>query len=68
LDSEEDPTFQVVVNDEGQYSILPPGRDNAPGWRQVGKNGSKADCLAYIQIVWTDLKPLSLRAHEAPSS
>lgn len=61
-DSEEDPrTFLVVVNDEGQYSIWPVGRDNAPGWRQVGMSGSKAECLAYIKTVWTDLRPMSLR-------
>ena len=69
MDSEEDPrTFHVVVNDESQYSIWPAGRDNAPGWRQVGKNGSKAECLAYIRTVWTDPRPLSLRPREDPAS
>ncbi len=57
-------TYHVVVNDEGQYSIWPAGRDNAPGWRQVGKDGSKAECLAYIKTVWTDLRPLSLRPQD----
>jgi MbtH protein len=31
------------------------------GWRVVGKQGPKADCLAYIDEVWTDMRPLSLR-------
>ncbi len=29
--------------------------------KNVGKNGIKAECLAYIKEVWTDMKPLSLR-------
>ena len=31
------------------------------GWREVGKQGTKAECLAYIEEVWTDMRPLSLR-------
>jgi MbtH protein len=27
----------------------------------VGKVGPKAECLAYIKEVWTDMRPLSLR-------
>lgn len=53
--------YQVVVNHEEQYSIWPAGRDIPLGWRSVGKEGSKEACLAYIQEVWTDMRPLSLR-------
>jgi len=62
-DSEqEDATvYKVVVNHEEQYSIWPADRDNAPGWGDVGKQGSKEECLAYIREVWTDMRPLSLR-------
>jgi MbtH protein len=63
-DPEEDTTiYKVVVNHEEQYSIWPAGRDNAPGWRDAGPSGSKAECLAYIEQVWTDMRPLSLRRH-----
>lgn len=31
------------------------------GWRDVGKQGIKMECLAYIKEVWTDMRPLSLR-------
>ena len=31
------------------------------GWNDVGKTGMKAECLAYIKEVWTDMRPLSLR-------
>jgi MbtH protein len=54
-------TLKVVMNDEEQYSIWPADRDNAPGWRDAGKVGTKDECLAWIKEVWTDMRPLSLR-------
>lgn len=61
-DNEQDDTvYNVVVNHEEQYSIWPADRENALGWTAVGKSGSKAECLAYIKEVWTDMRPLSLR-------
>ena len=54
-------TYQVVMNHEEQYSIWPSDRENAPGWINAGKSGSRAECLAYIKEVWTDMRPLSLR-------
>ena len=53
--------YQVVVNDEEQYSIWPADRANPLGWRDGGKSGTKAECLAFIKDVWTDMRPLSLR-------
>jgi MbtH protein len=58
---EESSIYKVVVNDEEQYSIWPADRENALGWRGVGKSGTKAECLAYIKEVWSDMRPLSLR-------
>jgi MbtH protein len=53
--------FKVVVNDEGQYSIWPSDRDNPAGWSDAGRVGPREECLAYIEDVWTDMRPLSLR-------
>ena len=53
--------FVVVVNHEEQYSIWPKGREIPQGWQAVGESGSKDACLAYINRVWTDMRPLSLR-------
>lgn len=65
-DEQEDTTiYKVVVNHEEQYSIWPVDRENPPGWREAGKSGSKAACLAYIQDVWSDMRPLSLRKQMA---
>jgi MbtH protein len=60
-DQEDRTTYRVVVNHEEQYSIWPEYRDNPLGWRDAGKVGSKAECLAFINEVWTDMRPLSLR-------
>jgi len=53
--------YSVVMNHEEQYSIWPADRPLPLGWSAVGKSGSKAECLAYIEEVWTDMRPLSLR-------
>jgi MbtH protein len=60
-DDDDTQTFLVVLNDEEQYSIWPSGRDLPPGWRSDGFSGPEADCLAHIDEVWTDMRPLSLR-------
>jgi len=53
--------YNVVVNHEEQYSIWAADRENPLGWNNAGKQGTKQDCLAYIEEVWTDMRPLSLR-------
>ena len=61
-DEMEDVTvYTVVMNHEEQYSIWPAERDLPLGWNTVGKTGTKKECLAYIEEVWTDMRPLSLR-------
>lgn len=59
----DDIVFQVVINDEEQYSIWPDYKEIPQGWRTVGKSGLKKECLAYIDEVWTDMRPASLRRH-----
>src|SRR5262249_20113228 len=53
--------YKVVINHEEQYSIWPVDRENAPGWQDAGRSGTKEECLSYIKEVWTDMRPLSLR-------
>ncbi|MCB9717997.1 MAG: MbtH family protein [Myxococcales bacterium] len=61
-DEDEDTrTYTVVINDEEQYSIWLADREIPDGWRAVGRTGPKAECLSYIEEVWTDMRPLSLR-------
>lgn len=53
--------YVVVLNDEEQYSIWPADRPIPDGWHAEGTTGAKQDCLAHIEQVWTDMRPLSLR-------
>ncbi|GAB7045394.1 MbtH family protein [Catenuloplanes indicus] len=57
--------YRVVLNDEEQYSIWWAGRDLPDGWRAEGTEGTEDECLARINEVWTDLRPLSLRRRMA---
>lgn len=54
-------SYMVVLNHEEQYSIWPLDRETPEGWSREGKTGSKEDCLSYIDEVWVDMRPLSLR-------
>ena len=57
----EDGMFRVLINHEEQYSIWPDWKAIPGGWRDTGVLGSKKSCLEYIEKVWTDMRPLSLR-------
>jgi MbtH protein len=54
-------TFVVLVNDEEQYSLWPTFVDIPAGWRRVFGEASRAECLDYVETVWTDLRPKGLR-------
>jgi MbtH protein len=62
--SPEPKVWAVVINAELEYSIWPAGTDLPAGWKQVGKKGTKEECLEYIKSVWTDMRPLSQRDHK----
>jgi MbtH protein len=64
LEEADTQTYEVVTNDEEQYSIWLAGRPFPAGWRTVGRSGPRAECLAYIKEVWTDMRPLALRLRE----
>ncbi len=59
--SDDQTVYKVLINHEEQYSLSHADRETPAGWREVGKRGSKDECLAYIEEVWTDMRPLSLR-------
>jgi MbtH protein len=63
--TDEHQVFEVVVNDEEQYSLWPTDRELPQGWELAGFQGVKSDCLAYIDKVWTDIRPLSARQGRA---
>lgn len=53
--------FVVVVNTEDQYSIWPSSKNIPAGWESRGVRGGKQECIDYINKVWTDMRPRSLR-------
>lgn len=61
-------TYRVVLNDEEQYSIWLADRELPAGWRAEGTEGSRDECLAHIDQVWTDMRPRSLRERMAAQS
>lgn len=59
-------SYLVLVNDEGQYSLWPVSIDVPAGWAIALEAAPRAACLAYVEKTWTDMRPLSLvRATEA---
>jgi MbtH protein len=54
-------TYVVLLNHEEQYSLWPKHKLVPAGWRLAGKEGSKEECSAFVDEVWTDMRPLSLR-------
>jgi uncharacterized protein YbdZ (MbtH family) len=61
METQDDRQYKVVVNHEEQYSIWFADRELPSGWREAGKEGTRAECLSHINEVWTDMRPLSLR-------
>lgn len=53
--------YYVVKNTEEQYSIWPSYKQIPKGWENVGGPRIKPDCLSYIEEIWIDMRPLSLR-------
>lgn len=54
-------SLQVLINAEEQYSLWPSLQPVPAGWSAIGITGSKAECLAYIDAHWVDMRPKSLR-------
>lgn len=54
-------TFYVLVNDEEQYSLWPTFVAVPAGWRVVYGESNRADCLAWVEENWIDMRPRGLR-------
>lgn len=53
--------YQVVRNEEEQYSLWPADRTPPEGWQPDGTTGTEEECAAHVDQVWTDMRPASLR-------
>ena len=59
---DENGSFLVLVNDEGQHSLWPSFAEVPPGWNVVFGEENRAACLEYVEQHWTDMRPKSLIA------
>ncbi|MEU6482648.1 MbtH family protein [Streptomyces sp. NPDC046887] len=57
---DEDGTYLVLRNDEGQHSLWPSFADVPAGWATVFGEDSRQSCLDYVEKNWTDMRPTSL--------
>ncbi|MEU2117649.1 MbtH family NRPS accessory protein [Streptomyces sp. NPDC016459] len=57
--------YDVVRNDEEQYSLWDAERELPAGWHREGTRGTREECVAHIDRIWTDIRPLSVRERHA---
>jgi MbtH protein len=64
-DDEDDPFEKlphiVLINHEEQFSLWRADIEIPDGWREVWGPDTKDACMKWVDEVWTDLRPLSLR-------
>lgn len=58
---DDDIQFKVVANHQEQYSIWPEFKNVPAGWIAVGPQGHREECLQYVEKIWTDMRPKTLR-------
>ncbi|MFF8827729.1 MbtH family protein [Streptomyces sp. NPDC015131] len=63
---DQDGTFLVLVNGEGQHSLWPAFAPRPDGWTVALDESTREAALAYVEENWTDMRPLSLREATAP--
>lgn len=54
---DENGTYLVLTNAQGQHSLWPDGITVPDGWDVALAASSRADCLAYVEDHWTDIGP-----------
>jgi MbtH protein len=57
---DENGSFFVLINDEGQHSLWPDFVDVPKGWKVIFGTETRAHCLEFIEKNWTDMRPRSL--------
>lgn len=56
----DDATYLVLVNEEGQHSLWPSFAEVPEGWDIALGEVSREKALAYVEENWTDMRPKSL--------
>jgi MbtH protein len=58
---DQDGTFLVLVNGEGQHCVWPAFAEVPAGWSIALSESTRNAALSYVEENWTDLRPVSLR-------
>ncbi|MFG3497210.1 MbtH family protein [Streptomyces sp. NPDC047928] len=53
-------SYLVLVNQEGQHSLWPAFADVPPGWETAFGPRPRQECLTFVENSWTDMRPKSL--------
>ena len=64
----DDIRYIVLRNAEGQHSLWPHREPVPGGWAVCYGPADRADCVAFIDAEWTDMRPASVRAASARSA
>jgi uncharacterized protein YbdZ (MbtH family) len=57
---DEDASYFVLINDEGQHSLWPVFANVPDGWRVIFGEDKRQACLDFVEKNWTDMRPNSL--------
>lgn len=55
----EEASYLVLVNHQGQHSLWPEAIDVPSGWQVVFGGSGRQGCLDYVAAKWTDITPLN---------
>ncbi|GAB2498866.1 MbtH family protein [Streptosporangium sandarakinum] len=58
---DENGSYLVLVNGEGQYSLWPTSAEVPGGWDIAHETDSRQGCLDFINANWADMRPRSLQ-------
>lgn len=59
---DQDGSFTVLSNAEGQHSLWPAFAEVPGGWTRAHGPADRAACLAHVRRHWTDICPRGLAA------
>ncbi|MGC9540852.1 MbtH family protein [Streptomyces sp. UG1] len=54
---DENGTYLVLTNAQGQHSLWPEAIAVPDGWDVALTASSRAECLAFVEEHWTDIRP-----------
>jgi MbtH protein len=49
--------YEIIVNDEHQYTVWPTRGPLPKGWRHIGKSGTRAELEAFLKEMFVETRP-----------